>query len=166
MKGTLVEGTLVAALAASLASMAAFALLAVMFRRGSWLFLLAGRAAREGADEQGVRALGKRMAVVLVVGSAFMATLAAYLGAEIARDAAVASVAAMANNAAFLALIASLIWFFVVQRPARPSGGDAPAGRMAARVRAASLAHLHLATILFVIALIGVIAAVGVLAAL
>ncbi len=82
------EGTLVAALAASLASMAAFALLAVMFRRGSWLFLLAGRAAREGADEQGVRALGKRMAVVLVVGSALMATLAAYLGAEIARDAA------------------------------------------------------------------------------
>src|SRR5699024_597241 len=104
MKGTFVEGTLVAALAASLASMAAFALLAVMFRRGSWLFLLAGRAAREGADEQGVRALGKRMAVVLVVGGVLMATLAAYLGAEIARDAAVASVAAMANNAAFLAL--------------------------------------------------------------
>lgn len=156
-----------AALAASLLSLVAFAVVGVMFWRGSWLVLLAGRAASKEADTEALRALGRRMGVVLAVGGVLMLTLAAFLGAELAQNASVAWVATMANNVAFIAFIVAVVWFFLVQRPERDGkvdkAADSPA---AARARSARLDHLHMPTILFVIVLLLIVGAVGVLAAL
>ena len=78
-----------------------------------------------------------------------MATLVVYLAAELTLNPTLAFVASMANNAAFIALVIVLIWFFVVQRPSHEK--DEEASRPAARARAVTLDHLHIGTILFVI---------------
>lgn len=156
------EGT-VAALAASLVSLAAFAVVGAMFWRGSWLALLAGDAARSEKDAPACRKLGRRMAAVLAVCCALMATLVLFLAAGLAGASGLASAAALANNVAFFALIVAVGWFFIVQRPDREDGADDP---VASRGRAARLDHLHMRTIVFVIAVIVVVAAVGMLAAL
>lgn len=160
------EGSLAAALVVTGVALVAFALFAFLFWRGALLYLLAGKAALEpeGADADACRTLGRRMAIVLMVGCALMATLVVYLAAELTLNAPLASVASMANNVAFIALVVALIWFFVVQRPNREK--DEELSRPAARARAATLDHLHIGTILFVIALLAIVGLVGIVAAL
>lgn len=146
------EGTLVVALIVSCAALAAFAFFAFMFWRGALLFLLAGSAATDGEHDEACRRLGKRMAVVLLVACALVATLAVLQAAEIARNALLASAATLANNGAFLALVAVVIWFFIVQRP----DGER---------RRANLDHVHAATIVFVVLMLGAVGVVGMVAA-
>ena len=154
------EGAVIAAIAASGVALVAFALLATMFWRGRWLVLLAGSAAADPGRDEACRALGRHMAVVLMAAGTLMATLVVFLAGELARSAGVVSAASMANNVAFVALVAVLVWFFIVQRPSdgQPSSkGGAP--------RRSSLDHLHAATIAFVVALLAVVGAVGAVAA-
>lgn len=155
------EGTVIAAIAASGVSLVSFALLATMFWRGRWLVLLAGSAAADPERDKVCRALGRRMAAVLMAAGTLMATLVVFLAGELARSAGVVSAASMANNVAFVALVVVLIWFFIVQRPndehGSPKGGAAP--------RRSSLDHLHAATIVFVVAVLAVVGAVGAVAA-
>ena len=163
------EGTAFVALAASIVSLAAFALLAVMFWRGSWLFLLAGRAGRKQEGDSGFRELGRRMAVVMAACAALMATLAAFLGTTIAGQAAIASAAAAVSNAALLVLVATVMWLLIANRPKAegPREGDgADPAAMAERIRRSSFGHLRPATVLFLIAALAVTVGVGVLAAL
>lgn len=176
------NGTIIAAFAAAAAALVAFALAAFMFWKGKWLFLVAGSAAgteegkdagssADGAgsesgrpDAGGVRKMGRRMAVVLLVSCVLVATLLAFEGAKLAGNAPLASAATLVNNVAFVALLVAMVWFFIVQRPDRPKEGassqDSPT---ASRAHAARLDHLPLATILFTLAVIAVIALVGIL---
>lgn len=149
------DGASMLAVAATCTALVALAALAWAFRHGALLVLLTGRA----EAGEGERALGRRMAVVLLVGCALMATLLVFQGAELARSASLARAASLANNVAFLAFIAAVVWFFIVQRPDR----DEDARK--ARPRAASLDHLHAATIVFVVCLLAVVGVVGLLAA-
>src|SRR5699024_3174935 len=101
------EGSLAAALVVTGVALVACALFAFMFWRGALLYLLAGKAALEPEGENAVacRTLGRRMAIVLMVGCALMATLVVYLAAELTLSPTLAFVASMANNAAFIALV-------------------------------------------------------------
>ncbi|OUO91473.1 hypothetical protein B5F40_03275 [Gordonibacter sp. An230] len=153
----------VAAFAATLIVLAVFAIMGVMLWRGSWLALLVDDASCSEEDASSCRALGRRMAVVLAVCCALMATLVLFLAARLAGAHDLASIATMANNAAFLAFVVALAWFFVVQRPNRPEGVEDAVSR---RARTARLDHLHTRTIVFVVAVIVAVIAVGMLAAL
>ena len=157
------DESVVAAIAVSSAALAACAVVAVMFWRGSWLFLLAGNGAANGDREEDCRKLGRRAAVMLLVGCALLATLIVFEAAGLARNVVLASAASFANNVAFLALVVAVIWFFLAQRP--DDDGLAPDERRSARPRNASLDHVHAATIVFVIAFLAVIAVVGIVAA-
>lgn len=171
------DGNMIAALVVAAATFVAFALVALMFWQGKWLFLVAGRAAgAEGADvgerggsaafggADGVRKLGRRMAVVLLIACVLVATLLLFEGAKLAGNAPLASAATMANNVAFVALLVGMVWFFIVQRPDREKDESSKQeSRVAARARTARLDHLPMATILFSLALIALTALVGVL---
>lgn len=160
------DGTAIVALATAVLVLVALAVLAWMFWRGSWLFLVAGRAGENGDEEtsEGRRRLARRMAVVLLIGFALVATLLLFEGAKLAGNAPLATAATMANNVAFVALLVGMVWFFIVQRPDRSKDDAAKEeSRMAARARSARLDHLPMATLVFTIAFIAVIALVGVL---
>ncbi|RDB62392.1 hypothetical protein C1878_08730 [Gordonibacter sp. 28C] len=160
------DGITIMALVTAALALVALALIALMFWRGSWLFLVAGRAAEDEAEDaaEGRRLLARRMAVVLLIGCALVATLILFEGFKLAGNASLAWAATMANNVAFVALLVGMVWFFVVQRPDRSKDDAAKEeSRMAARARSARLDHLPMATLVFTIAFIAVIALVGVL---
>lgn len=155
------DGAIIAAIVLASAALVAFALFAAMFWRGRWLVLLAGSAAADPSRDEACQALGRRMSLVLMVAGTLMGTLVVFLAGGLARSTAVVSAASMANNVAFVGLVAALIWFFVVQRPS----SEDPAQSRAGGSRRASLDHLHAATIVFVVAMLAVVGAVGVVAA-
>ena len=158
------DGSTVVALAVSMVALVAFAVAALMFWQGKWLFLLLGKSAHvEGVDGPGQRRLARRMAAVLLICCVLVATLVLFEMAKLAGSTTLASVLALVNNGAFLALIVGLIWFFIVQRPIRGKDDVAESGSSARRAHAANLDHLHAATILFVIALLAIVALVGIL---
>lgn len=161
------EGITVA-LGASIVALAALGTVALMLWRGSWLFLVAGKAAadEDAARQEACRTLGRRMAAVVLVACILMATLALFEAGKLTGSAPLATAATWANNAAFLALIVVLVWFFVVSRPERGDQRAEGDGKRSARIRSANLDHLHIATVLFVIALLAVVALVGILATL
>lgn len=152
-----------AVVAVSSSALVAFAFVACMLWRGSWLFLLTGRAAANGEHDEACRKLGRRAAVMLFVGCALMATLVVFQIAVFSRNVPLASAFSLANNAAFIALIVVVIWFFIVQRPNEDE--TASRAHRSVRPRSAGLDHLHAATIVFVVAYLAVIAAVGIVAA-
>lgn len=116
-------GQTIAAFAVSAAAFAALALVAWQLWRGRWLALIAGRAgaAAEGEKGDGVRKAARRMALVALIECALVATLIVYEAARMQGPGAAGTVwaLAMVNNAAFLAFVGVMIWFFIVQRPSK-----------------------------------------------
>lgn len=158
------------ALAVALVALIACAVCALFFWQGKGLLLVAGRPHDEEslvADQDspnGRERLARRMTFVLLIGCLLIATLIVYEAAKLAANTSLVAAFTLINNVCFVALIIALIWFFIVQRPAKEEKDpEKQESAVSARARSAQLDHLPLATILFVIAFLFVIGLVGVL---